>query len=462
MGNDQARLNDPENKDWYRVRSSPNISTQQTQGVDRPDANLLYSQVTPPRTLQTSLYQYSNTMSSQASGLVSTNTASRNSTPATVYSSPSTAYSTPNMFEPVTPPTNAFAKTKSNNNFIEDRNNSIDKNMAESADKLESSNLFLRSNSPDINPPVMRKPKSVKIDIGQSQKQRLGLNASQRSQLSGLQKSTNRFNGENGALTTSRSFDNGLILSTNGWQSGVPAMAQQTNGRTNPSVNGDGYRRSITQSAQNLDQNLSKSKMASGLPVISESSRSYQKLTPGAPQKELFSSRVESTRFNGRLQVSPPKQPTNSLKNMYSMGAPGGGRPSDANPDPNTPSERYLGTVGTFRRTTDQNPVTFSFMPGPTDSIIQSVNWDLGKPLDSEGDYDKKVERWRQMMRNDSEVSERARSSIARKNRVSNGYESDWRSSTMVPNMNLFYERESARNSIDPRPKDPLASTQPK
>lgn len=63
----------------------------------------------------------------------------------------------------------------------------------------------------------------------------------------------------------------------------------------------------------------------------------------------------------------------------------------------------------------NKNPLSFSFMPGMRESVIQSCNYDLGQVREIEFNADTKFENWNKCLKNESETSERARSSIVRK-----------------------------------------------
>ena len=95
------------------------------------------------------------------------------------------------------------------------------------------------------------------------------------------------------------------------------------------------------------------------------------------------------------------------------------------------------------------DPVTFSFMPHQPNSVIQSVNWDLGKVIDSEINSNGKFEKWSKLIRNESEVmeTERSRSSIVKKSpgrSVANGV-------TSKDDHNMFYGSISGRSSLEPQ-----------
>lgn len=142
----------------------------------------------------------------------------------------------------------------------------------------------------------------------------------------------------------------------------------------------------------------------------------YTKVSWQTDSKQLFQDRISTNRVNERQQPIPV--PLSANKSANELGS-------------------------------HVDPVTFSFMPNQPNSIVQSVNWDLGKVIDSGVNSNGKFEKWSKVIRNDSEVGEndRFRSSLTKRSpgqSVSNGH-------SAKDDQNMFYGSISGRPSLEPQ-----------
>lgn len=298
----------------------------------------------------------------------------------------------------------------------------------------------IRSNSPGASTPTMKKPVSVKLDIGPKQRDGDPLKRSVRSARS--QQSNPQFTFTSPTpppvLAPTRSVNDTL-------HSPYPLAPTSV-------TPGPAYFPPRAESQPGIHPAAVMSFAGNGFADPDPFSqrpneRQYTKVKPNTPQNELFSDRVAANRFNGRKEIPAPISPRHFPVDLIDIQVNSDRElvvPS-ADAPPHSP---FRNTLPPAHRPTEQSPLTFSFMPPPAEEVIGSVNWDWGRTVDSEVDLDKRLERWKQAYKAESEFGDQSRSSHFRR-QPTNGSRSPDSKGSPVTDANPFYQRVSGRLSLE-------------
>lgn len=144
-----------------------------------------------------------------------------------------------------------------------------------------------------------------------------------------------------------------------------------------------------------------------------ESQKSYSKIQSDKSDGNQFNAIVRNDRFSARNQMTPSNKNSlahstvsnitnnfklNILSNMYPNGEHANNNSRKQSP-----------------RRSSANKINFSFAPGVTESVTQSVNYDLGRPKSIDIPTGSSLEKWNRLLRNDSDTSDMLRSNFSRR-----------------------------------------------
>ena len=175
-----------------------------------------------------------------------------------------------------------------------------------------------------------------------------------------------------------------------------------------------------------------------------ENKKEYLSVIQNSQNRESINGKFSKDRFNSRVELSQDILETSNLFKPQNDFKTKPNKLKTLNQNEFTSFLNKLQDSPTkspgLMHEMNKNPLSFSFMPGMRESVIQSCNYDLEHVREIEFNADTKFENWNKCLKNESETSEQAKSSIVRKMKGPSFRESAEKPSSFKndPN-NVFY-----------------------
>lgn len=203
-----------------------------------------------------------------------------------------------------------------------------------------------------------------------------------------------------------------------------------------------------------FDELYAKRPERENIQVFNGQKRSYTPVVTNMKNNSPYNGRLNSNRFNTRIEYGLQNDKNSKiLENIQQENGFDNNnvihRQKQSNSNIVSNNNHVNGSGSNLTPRLDsiasKNSMAYSFMPQISSEIIQSVNFDLGKIQGSELNADQKLDKWRRVIKNDSEIGE-----FGDRSRSSNAYKSktDWKAP-------LFQNDSPQRSDVNNNPFSP-------